>query len=268
VKKERVSQGIGFEVLITKKELKIMKYDDTMRILNDIVSEAVLGFKNMLFPGVCLSCGEPSMEGGELLCPFCQTSRFDQANAQLLDACPGVILPSSIRFQFALWKYDKGGVLQRLLHSIKYNGMGKLGFELGRLVGVQLLGLPIFASMYGNGDVIFLPVPLHPRRKRMRGFNQAEVIALGVQDATGLPVAQEGVVLRSRYTKTQTGFSLLERNRNLKSAFVVAEPHKLIGKSVIIIDDVYTTGATTFALASVLESVGVRNIGIVTIAYA
>lgn len=240
-----------------------------MKILQEIVEEAVTGFRQMLFPGVCLSCGMPDMEGMELLCPFCREDRFDAANPFKTDACPGVILPATLRYQFALWRYDKGGVLQRLLHNIKYNGLGRLAFELGGLAGGAMRECPALDGILRSGQsVALLPVPLHPRRRRLRGFNQAEVIALGISSATGIPVLADEVVVRTRYTSTQTGFSLLARTRNLSGVFSLQQPHEIEGRSVIIVDDVFTTGATVFALAEVIREARPTEAGVVTIAQA
>jgi predicted amidophosphoribosyltransferase len=238
------------------------------KLLQDIVSESIAGFKSMLFPDVCLSCGDPGIQGGSMLCPFCQESQFDSANPFNSTSCPGVILPEGIRFQFALWKYDKGGVLQKLLHSIKYGGMGKLGFELGQLTANALLSQHWWHSVSQNMDIVLLPIPLHPKKKRMRGFNQAEVIAMGMSNVLGIETVEEGLVLRTRFTNTQTGHSLLGRLNNLKDAFQITDWSKLSDKYIIIVDDVFTTGATTFALASAFEHCGVAGLGITTVAFA
>jgi len=239
-----------------------------MRVLQEIVSETVVGMRNMLFPGVCLSCGDPVIDGGDLLCPFCQESKFDLANPWYKDTCGGVILPDIVRFQHALWLYDKGGILQRLLHSIKYSGMGKLGYELGKLTGSTLSAHPAYHLLSQQGPVQLLPVPLHPRRKRIRGFNQAELIAMGISDATGIPVVEDHLVERRKFTQTQTGFSLQQRSQNLSSAFHVTEPAKMAQKMVIIVDDVFTTGATTFVLAEELRKAQVASVAVVTVALA
>jgi ComF family protein len=240
-----------------------------MRVLQNLVEEAVVGFRQMLFPGVCLSCGMPDVDGMDLLCPFCREDRFDPANPFRTDTCPGVILPVTVRYQYAMWRYDKGGVLQRLLHNIKYNGLGRLAFELGSVVGIGMRACPALDGSINAGDSLcLLPVPLHPRRKRLRGFNQAEVIALGISQVTGIPVVDDDVVVRTRYTSTQTGFSLLARSRNLSGAFSLNIPEEIYGKSVIIVDDVFTTGATAFALAEVIKQGSPAEVGVVTIAHA
>jgi predicted amidophosphoribosyltransferase len=240
-----------------------------MQLIQSYVSEAVAGFRHMLFPGVCLSCGQPSADGEGLLCPFCQEEKFDKANPFDTITCPGVILPEGILFQFALWKYDKGGILQRLLHSIKYNGLGRLGYELGCLTGKALLECNKLEGILNTVEgSCLLPVPLHPRRKRMRGFNQAEVIAMGISEVTGIPLLDELSVIRKTHTLTQTGFSILQRSRNLEGVFEVTDPGDIDGKFVIIIDDVFTTGATTYSLASSVIACNPTGSGIVTVAYA
>lgn len=238
------------------------------KLLQNIVSESIAGFKSMLFPDVCLSCGDPGIQGGRLLCPFCQESQFDYANPFNSTSCPGVILPEGIRFQFALWKYDKGGILQKLLHSIKYGGMGKLGFELGQLTANALQTQQWWQSISLNMDIVLLPIPLHPQKKRMRGFNQAEMIAMGMSHVLGVDSIEEGVVQRTRFTKTQTGHSLLGRLKNLKDAFHITDKLKFRNKYIIIVDDVFTTGATTFALATEFEQCDIAGQGIATVAFA
>jgi predicted amidophosphoribosyltransferase len=239
-----------------------------MKLLQDIVSESVLGFKTMLFPDVCLACGDPGIDGSHLLCPFCQDSQFDAANPFNSTSCPGVILPEGLRFQFALWKYDKGGTLQKLLHSIKYGGMGKLGFELGQLTGKSLSAQKWWTEITRNMDLVLLPVPLHPQKKRIRGFNQAEVIAMGISEVLNIEILPENLVQRTRFTDTQTGHTLVGRLTNLKDAFLITDPSKLHDKYIIIVDDVYTTGATTFALAEAFDTNLVAGLGIATVAFA
>lgn len=236
--------------------------------IQNLVNETITGFRSILFPGVCVACGEPVPGGTEMLCPFCQVSGFESANLQDTTSCAGVILPDRVRFQFALWKYDKGGMLQSLLHGIKYNGLGKLGFELGILTGNALRKHTIWQNIFDTQKVVLLPVPLHHRRKRMRGFNQAEVIALGISQALGIPLLPEMAVIRRRYTKTQTGFSLTERNRNLKEAFEVRMESALEDCFVIVVDDVFTTGATCFSLIEAVAPHTRNEFGIMTVAFA
>ena len=236
-----------------------------MKILSTIVSESIAGFKEMLFPEVCVCCGCPTLNDGNMLCPFCQDSAFDPANYYGNSSCPGVILPEGILFQYALWKYDKGGVLQRMLHLVKYGGIGRLGFEMGVLTGSALVGTKFWSSFSTHSSIGLLPVP---KKKRLRGYNQAELVATGISEVTGIPLIPENMVVRQRYTGTQTGHDLQGRLKNLSEAFRVDQQESVKDKLIIIVDDVFTTGATSYALAQVLKESGVNEMGILTVAFA
>lgn len=239
-----------------------------MKILSTIVSESIAGFKEMLFPEVCVCCGSPTSFDATMLCPFCQDSAFDPANYYGNSSCPEVILPEGILFQYALWKYDKGGTLQRMLHLVKYSGIGRLGFEMGVLTGASLVGTKFWSGFSTRGSIGLLPVPLHPKKKRLRGYNQAELVAIGISEVTGIPLIPENLVVRQRFTGTQTGHDLQGRMKNLSDAFRVEQKESIQDKLIIIVDDVFTTGATCYALAQVLKESGVKEIGILTVAFA
>ena len=115
---------------------------------------------------------------------------------------------------------------------------------------------------------ILLPVPLHPKKKRYRGYNQAQLIASGVAEVTGIPIIHEESVVRHRFTITQTGQNLQGRMKNLQEAFKVLRPEDIAQKRVIIIDDVFTTGATAFALSNILKKEGMNKSGILTVCMA
>ncbi len=239
-----------------------------IRILSSIVSESISGFKDMLFPQVCVCCGMSMQPDSGMLCPFCEESGFDPAIGSDDMNCPGVILPEGVLFQYAHWKYDKGGNLQRILHLIKYGGLGSLGQELGVLSGVGFKKTKIWTEQHPQQDGYLLAVPLHNRKRRIRGYNQAELIAQGVSESTGIMLLDKEVVQRTRFTATQTGHDLKGRMNNLADAFVVREPEKIHGKLVIIVDDVFTTGATVYSLAGTLLKSGAASVGIITIAFA
>jgi predicted amidophosphoribosyltransferase len=117
-------------------------------------------------------------------------------------------------------------------------------------------------------NYILLPVPLHPAKKRMRGFNQARLIATGIGKATGIDVADDGVARRTRNTRSQTGFSVDKRMHNVHGAFEISASGHIKGKAVIIVDDVFTTGATTFELAMQCWQSGAVTCLIATVAQA
>lgn len=160
-----------------------------------------------------------------------------------------VILPESVYQQYALWNFDKGGALQDLLHALKYDGLAAVGEEVGTLLGRRLMDHYLSDYVWPPEDYVLLPVPLHSLKLRMRGYNQARQIALGIERSTGIKIIEEDAVRRVRNTKSQTGFSVDKRMENIQGAFEIKVAHFITGKVVIIVDDVFTTGATTFELA-------------------
>ncbi len=193
-------------------------------------------------PPVCESCGAPRSglgyaQGEErgLRCRMCQE------------------LPGHIRRRSA-GPYD--GVLRLLVHALKYGGRRSLAVPLGNLLrraGRELLS---------DADYV-VPVPLYPLRRWTRGFNQATDLARQV----GLPVVE--ALYRRRATLPQTGLTAAERKRNVRSAFAVKRRwrHRDIdGRRIVIIDDVYTTGATMEACADPLRQAGARQVSGLTIA--
>ncbi len=223
--------------------------------------------ESVFFPRICLLCGVVVPEKGRLLCPFCLKETFEDPNPYHFSSCNGIILPENIEFQDALWEFDKGGKLQELLHALKYGGLSRLGKEIGFMLGQRLLEHPIFV----HRDIkryILVPVPLHPLKLRQRGYNQARAISEGVSQKTGIDVINYCNVMRSRFTPSQTGFTLNKRIENVRNAFKVTERQAVYGRKIIIIDDVFTTGATSFELASVCTEAGAASVAILTVAQA
>jgi ComF family protein len=176
------------------------------------------------------------------------------------------MLPEQIAFLEALWQFDRFGGLRRVLHVLKYQGIPEVGYELGELLADKVISRRPEISQWQSGDTYLVPVPLHRRKRITRGYNQAEAIARGISTRTGIPILPDTVVLRTKNTRTQTGFNQKERIQNMSGAFVVNDADSLKSKSLLIIDDVFTTGSTTFELAYTLHQAGAGTMGIITIA--
>ena len=131
---------------------------------------------------------------------------------------------------------------------------------MGRCMAAELLPTGFFEDV----DVV-IPVPLHPRKQRARGYNQSEWIARGVSAVTGIPIDTESI-LRKKNTETQTRKSVFERRDNVEGIFELQHPETLAGKHILIVDDVLTTGSTTLACASCLVDVEDIRISILTLA--
>lgn len=226
------------------------------------------GVLEVLFPKVCTVCGLKLASNENFVCNLCLNEKFEEAYREGKDTSSDIMLPEGIRLQHALWNFDKGGHLQDLLHQLKYQRLIGVGEDLGRQLGKSLLANQLFAERIKGEKVRLLPVPLHKKKRRMRGYNQAFHIEKGVAEVTNLPIIEQEAVIRTRNTSTQTGFTLEKRRKNISGAFQVQDFGAIKNTTCIIIDDVFTTGATTFELASELNDAGCKEIMIATVAQA
>ena len=143
------------------------------------------------------------------------------------------------------------GNLRRLIHLLKYDGMRPLARPLAARLGALLAETPPV-------DLI-VPVPLNRWRLWSRGFNQAELLAAELSRLSGVPFAA-GVLRRRRATRSQTGLSIEQRRENVRGAFEVRRPQRIAGRSVALLDDVITTGATLAACAEALKQAGATRV--------
>ena len=158
--------------------------------------------------------------------------------------------------------FNKGGSVQHLMHSLKYKSQKETGVYLGKLFGKDLLKSPLFNTI----DLI-IPVPLHPKKFHLRGFNQSEVIASGIGHVMEIPV-ECNKLIRLVNTDSQTRKSRYSRWENVRSAFGVENPEDISGKHVLLVDDVLTTGATLEACAATLLEIEGTRVSVATLAYA
>jgi ComF family protein len=154
-----------------------------------------------------------------------------------------------------------GGTLKRAIAQCKYQNQPAIGFYLGNLLGQSWLE---HCPNLTNQRVI--PIPLHADRQKQRGFNQAELIARGFCDRTKIPLDKS--LHRIKSTDAQFQLSPDDRQQNLLDAFELQPRHRLRDRSVILIDDIYTTGATITAATNALQGSGVSNIQVAVTAIA
>ncbi len=158
--------------------------------------------------------------------------------------------------------FKKAERVQRLLHELKYQGHQEVGKLLGRIFGHQLVASPFFKDT----DIV-IPVPLHPDKKKKRGYNQAEALAEGIAEAMEVPMDIQSL-FRSVDTETQTRKSRIERYENMRNVFKISHPEHILDKTILLVDDVVTTGATLEACAERLLLSGVRSVKVATLASA
>lgn len=226
------------------------------RIFNDFV--------RLFYPNLCLVCHNDLAKGESVLCSSClyhiPRTRYwyDQENPVAKIFWGRVLVENACSFFF----FSKGSRYRKLLHQLKYNGKKEVGYFLGKEFGTELNKVGFY-----KGIDFIVPVPLHPKRLKQRGYNQAEEIAKGINESMGIPLSTD-ILVRPGYTETQTRKSREERVKNVSKAFKIDNFSKLVGKHVLLVDDVVTTGATLEECAStILEAEGAK-VSIVTLAYA
>ena len=218
----------------------------------------------LLYPEICLNCGNSLVNGEEVLCTSCEVNlprtRFhsDPENVVNQIFWGRVDIEAATAFLY----FKKGGSVQNLMHQLKYKGEREIGEYLGRLFGIELETTPFYSA----ADLL-IPVPLHPGKEKKRGYNQSHMIARGMSDILKIPVNTRDLV-RRKFTETQTKKGRYSRWENVKEIFEVAEKENLANKKIILVDDVVTTGATLEACAKVLKEDAKSHVGIATLAIA
>lgn len=160
----------------------------------------------------------------------------------------------------SMYRYDVGSTARRLLHAVKYSGCTRLGVQLGRSLASILRLLP---PPFDEIDLV-VPVPIHPARRRERGYNQAETIAAGLVSG-GAASTFVNAVRRRKHSRSQTNLDARARLGNIVGAFSPVDVD-VRGCRVLLCDDVLTTGATVNACAEVLIGMGVRSVAAATVA--
>ena len=221
-------------------------------------------FTALLFPHLCPACGEALMANEHVLCTDCRyslpfTNFHLQANNVVARQFWGKL---NIEAAYALYYFNKGGKVQNLLHHLKYKNMPQIGKVLGEMAGEQLLKSNAFKQI----DHI-IPVPLHKRRLRERGYNQSARFGEGLAIKLNTDLIENNL-LRTRHTDTQTHKSRFSRFENMREVFTVVDPDKLAGKHILLVDDIVTTGSTLEACGEALLKVPGLRLSIATIAYA
>lgn len=222
-----------------------------VRISRLPVCQECLAALRPITEGVCNVCGE------RLFSPFATES--DDPRCGMCQR----IAPPFVR-AVAYGSYEDE--LREMIHLLKYGGVYPAAKVLGQMLALAIAKLePVFTAE----PVVVVPVPLHRRKQRQRGFNQAELIARAALKLGGW---QNGLRLcprvleRKRETTSQTGLTRHQRRENLRGAFAVAQPERVKGREILLVDDVYTTGATLMECARVLRRVGAGKIWVATVA--
>jgi len=219
---------------------------------------------NLFYPRVCAACGETLLKDEETVCLKCRYTLPFTGYENHADNPLAQVFYGRVRFHAvtACFFFAKSGKVQHLIHELKYKNNPEAGVFLGQELGKTIKDAPLF-----QGIDYLIPVPLHPRREKQRGYNQSLLIAQGINEVTGIPIGDK-YLIRAVYTTTQTKKSADERHKNVKDIFEVRFPEELEGKHVLLIDDVLTTGATLESCAHQLENIPGITISAATAACA
>jgi ComF family protein len=218
----------------------------------------------LFFPTICVTCGSRLAAQDNFLCFDCWqdlpvTNFHRRPENKVARLFWGRV---QIEHATSYFSYKKGSRYQKLIHFIKYKGMKELGFEVGQRFGFVLKESGAFRTV----DTI-IPVPLHQKKHKSRGYNQSEWIANGIAKSMGIPVSA-GNLFRKVFTSTQTRKNRFERWQNVEGIFGLKNPGELTGKHILLIDDVVTTGSTLEACAFQLLKVNEVKVSIATLGFA
>ncbi len=227
-----------------------------------ILSEYWNGFVNLIYPPICKGCDEPLLGGEYLICLHC-ISDFPKTNFHLEKDNPVEKMfwgRTQIERAASAYFFTKKGSLQNLLHQLKYHGLKDVGVVLGELYGRDLKNVDWVKQADG-----LIPVPLHPKKYKIRGYNQSLMIAEGLSNITGIPFYAQKLV-RQKHSASQTKKGRYERYENVKEVFVAKDEGFFKGKHWILVDDVITTGSTLEACSEALHQAGAASVSVLTIA--
>lgn len=221
-------------------------------------------FIGLLFPNTCNGCGTPLFPGEEQICTVClhdlAFTNFENDPDNAVHRLFWGQLPC--QNAMAMLYFRKGSRVQNLIHQLKYHDKTTLGITLGKMLGHRICKAPSYADI----DLV-IPIPLHPKKQRNRGYNQCDYIAQGISAAMGIPICTK-VLQKQKQTATQTKKSRYQRFENIKEVFNVYTPEKLRDKHILLIDDVVTTGSTFQSAGKLLLDCGISKLSIAAVAFA
>ncbi|WP_027001670.1 ComF family protein [Hugenholtzia roseola] len=225
---------------------------------------------SLFYPDLCLACKEVLVGNENCICTNClyelpktDYHRIPQQN----EVCTKFWGKVPIHYGLAYLFFRKSTAVQQLMFALKYQGQADVGLFLGELFGRELYKAGFTQQgEYGTFDAI-LPIPLHPRKEAKRGYNQSAYFAQGL--SAGLQVAvRADILVRKIETQTQTQKDRLQRFENMKSVFAIENRESIVGKHLLLVDDVITTGATLESALHLLLENGAAKVSVGAIAVA
>lgn len=218
---------------------------------------------HLFYPMLCPACDVEETDTSGMLCIGCQhslpfTGFEDIRNNAVEKLFWGRV---EVCVAFATMFYHEKSSIQRIVHEIKYKNNLELAMHMGRMMGMRMKNV-----INTNGIDFSIPMPLHPKKLKKRGYNQAALLCKGIE-STGMIPLLEHVLVRRKHTGTQTKKSRIERWDNVGDVFSVEQTGSIQGKHILLVDDVITTGASTEACAQTLLQAGAGKVSIAGLAF-
>ncbi len=221
-------------------------------------------FISLFYPNNCVACQNALFRNEQTICTSClfhlpkTEYHYEKDNpiSRIFWGRTEIEIAASYCF------FVKAGKVQHLIHQLKYKGKKEIGILLGEIYGKELLK----SAFFQNIDVI-IPVPLHPKKEKKRGYNQSEMFGIGLSSGMQIPL-DKTTLIRTYASETQTKKSRFKRWENVKEIFDLQNADLLENKHILLIDDVITTGATIEACVNMLKKIKNVKISIVSIAAA
>jgi len=220
-------------------------------------------FVDLFYPRICPACGMSLMYGEKVICTECLI-HLPKSNYHNFEDNPVAKVfwgRVQLGFATAFYVFEKGSKYQKLIHKMKYKGQKEIGTELGKMFGEDLK-----STSFQSVDNL-IPVPLHPKKLKKRGFNQAELIANGLGESMNKPIDIQSLT-RIVANPTQTRKNRIERWQNVSGIFEVKNPENMHNKHLLLVDDVLTTGATLEACVNAFSEIPGIKVSIAVLAYA
>lgn len=230
-------------------------------MIKESISSYLSDFVSLFYPNLCVGCDETLPKGSDYLCPKChynlpKTRTHELEVPQFSEKFQGVI---PIQHILIYLHFYKKGVTQKVLHQLKYGNQPQIGELIGKWYGYDLL-----EAGFENSFDLVVPVPIHKKRLKQRGYNQSEHFGIGIAEVLNITINTADLV-KTKHVSSQTRKVKLDRIKNVENVFEVINPNTFEDKNLLLVDDLLTTGSTLIGCAEVLLKCKPKSISIATI---